>query len=365
MIVASRAGYLIFLLSLFLAACESQPRRGTLDPVALQSANSPISQAFDYIEGIVSLDDSQSVLVDRDANAVYEINWGTDAITSTGHQGSGPGEYQSLDGPVPGGPGRILILDRRQRRVVAFDSTRWFNAGDLRSLPLGVALRGGDRNGNLYFEYRPISHEGGGTSYVDSSLILRLMPDGTVDTIAHLLAPKQVIHVTRSKNASGDVMSNSMAFDAPYTPRDAWVVNPDGGVTILRSDPVRLDLVTEDSVLHGAAIELPRIAVTESDRSDSLVPVPAEELPPWPEWMPPFEGQPRRCGPDQQDLIVRRAQHVGGSVQTWLILQRESRSAAAFTLDAAERLVGCDRQWIYVARPDSSGTEQLGRYGLP
>jgi hypothetical protein len=64
-------------------------------------------------------------------------------------------------------------------------------------------------------------------------------------------------------------------------------------------------------------------------------------------------------------LIVRRAQHVGGSVQTWLILQRESRSAAAFTLDAAERLVGCDRQWIYVARPDSSGTEQLGRYGLP
>ena len=156
-----------------------------------------------------------------------------------------------------------------------------------------------------------------------------------------------------------------MAFDAPYAPRDAWTVNPEGGVTILRSDPVRLNLVTKDSVFHGATIELPRIAVRESDRSDSLVPVPADELPPWPEWMPPFEGQLRRCGPDQHDLIVRRAQHVGDSVQTWLILRRDSRSAAAFTLDATERLVGCDDQWIYVARPDSSEAEMLGRYRMP
>jgi hypothetical protein len=205
------------------------------------------------------------------------------------------------------------------------------------------------------------SHEGGSTSYADSSLILRFAPDGAVDTIARLLAPKQVIDVIRSKNANGDVSFNSMAFEAPYSPRDVWVVNPEGDVTILRSNPVRLDRITHDSVFHGSTSNLPVIPVLESDKSDSLIPVPKEELPPWPAVMPPFVGTARRCS---DDLIVRRAGHVGDSTETWLQLSPAKRQPAVFTISETERVVGCDNMWLYTARPDSTETEMLVRYRM-
>ncbi len=355
---------LIWILTCMLAGCEPGSPDARLKATPLRVDKVQVSQTFDYIVGIAALDDSLSLLADGDARALYLTNWKTHSTSPTGHQGSGPGEYQSLGAPLPGGPGRILILDRRQRRVLGFDSTGWFNVGDLRTLPLGVALHGGDRNGNLYFEYRPISHEGGGTSYADSSLILRLMPGGTVDTIARLLAPKQVIHVIRSKNANGDVSSNSMAFEAPYSPRDVWAVNPDRGVTVLRSNPVRLDRITDDSVLRGFTIDLPLIQIQEGDKSDSLIPVPKEELPPWPEVLPPFVGTARLCGAEQR-LIVRRPGHVGDSTETWLQLSPENAEPAAFSIPSAERVVGCDRAWLYTARLDSTEVEALVRYRMP
>lgn len=346
-----------------LAACEPTHSSAVLDPVPLPAAQSALAQSFGRIAGVASLDDSLGVLVDRDAKAIVEINWESGALTPTGHEGSGPGEFQALDVPLPGAPGSVLMLDRRQRRVIGFDGASWSNIADLRELPLGIFLHGGDRNGNLYFEYRPISHEGGGTTYSDSSLILRLAASGRLDTVARLLAPKQVIHVSRRTNANGDVNVNSMAFEAPYSLRDVWAVNPDGGVTILRSNPVRLDRINDDSVVHVSIIGLPVVPVLERDKSDSLIPVPKEELPPWPEVLPPFVGTARLCGPRHQ-LIVRRAGHVGDSTETWLRLAPDNPKPAAFTIPAAERVVGCDDGWLYTARPDSNEMEVVVRYGM-
>jgi hypothetical protein len=347
-----------------LAGCHDRASSTTFDPVPLGAGEVALARPFDYIAGFAPLNDALGVVVDRDAKAVYLIDWAATAVTPTGHEGSGPGEFQALGAPLPGTPGTVLMLDRRQRRVVAFDSTGWFNVADLRDLPLGIFLHGGDRDGNLYFEYRPVSHEGGGTTYADSSLILRLAPDGAIDTVARLLAPAQVIHVIRSKNANGDVSSNSMTFEEPYSPRDVWAVNPDGGVIILRSDPVRLDRITDDSVSHLSVIALPVIPVEERDRSDSLIPVPKEELPPWPETLPPFAGTALLCGARHQ-LIVRRPGHVGDSTETWLQFSFDDPKPAAFTIPASERVVGCDPTWLYTARPDSSETEMLVRYRIP
>lgn len=136
-------------------------------------------------------------------------------------------------------------------------------------------------------------------------------------------------------------------------------------MTILRSDPVRLDLVTEDSVLHGTTVGLPVIEVQEGDKSDSLIPVPKDELPPWPEVMPPFAGTARLCGAEDSEVLVRRPGHIGDSTETWLVLSRGNPEAAAFTISAAERVVGCDRAWLYTARPDSNEVEALVRYRMP
>ena len=346
-----------------LAACESPPYSTALNSVPLPATQPVLSRSFGHIAGIASLNDSLSVLVDRDYKAVLEINWETGALTPTGHEGSGPGEFRSLDTPLPGPPGSVLMLDRRQQRVIGFDGAVWANVADLRNLPPGIFLHGGDSNGNLYFEYRPISHEGGGTTYADSSLILRLAHDRAVDTIARLLAPKQVIHVSRRTNANGDVNVNSMAFEEPYSLRDVWAVNSDGGVTILRPNPVRLDRITDDSVVHASVIGLAVVPVLERDKSDSLIPVPKEELPPWPEALPPFVGTARLCGPGHQ-LIVRWPGHVGDSTETWLRMSPDDPKPAAFTIPAAERVVGCDDAWLYTARPDSDEMEVVVRYGM-
>jgi hypothetical protein len=352
-----------FVLLCMLAGCHDRASSARLDPVLLGTGEVALARPFDHIAGFAPLSDTLGVVVDRDAKAVYLIDWTTTAVTPTGHEGAGPGEHQSLGAPLPGVPGTVLMLDRRQRRVVAYDSTGWFNVADLRNLPLGIFLHGGDRDGNLYFEYRPVSHEGGGTTYADSSLILRLALDGAIDTVARLLAPAQVIHVIRGTNANGDVRSNSLAFEEPYSPRDVWAVNPDGGVIILRSDPVRLDRITDDSISHLSVIALSVIPVQESDKSDSLIPVPKEELPPWPEAMPPFVGTARLCG-TRHRLIVRRPGHIGDSTETWLQLSPDDPKPVAFTISAVERVVGCDGTWLYTARTDSDEMEVLVRYGM-
>jgi len=46
----------------------------------------------------------------------------------------------------------------------------------------------------------------------------RLTGSGRFDTVARVLPPEQVIHVSRRTN--GDVNVNSMAFEAPYSRRD-------------------------------------------------------------------------------------------------------------------------------------------------
>ncbi len=341
-----------------LTGCEPERPSATLDTTPLPAAQPALSRSFDHITGVVSLSDTLGLLVDRDARTAYLINWKTETVTPTGHEGSGPGEFRALDTPFPGGSGNALIQDWSQRRVIGFDGTSWSNAADLRTLPMAAFLHGGDRDGNLYFEYRPISHEGGGTTYADSALILRLAPNGKVDTVAHLLAPEQVIHVIRQGTST-----NSMAFEVPYSPRDVWVVIPEGGVAILRSHPVRLERVTDDSVHHASVFNLPVIEVQERDKSDSLIPVPKEELPPWPAVMPPFVGTARLCGDDQR-FIVRRPGHIGDSTETWLQLSAGKPKPAAFTIPEAERVVGCDGAWLYTARPDSNEMEMLVRYGM-
>jgi hypothetical protein len=313
---------------------------------------------FDHIARVASLNDTLGVLVDRDARTVYLINWKAETATPTGHAASGPGEFWALDAPLPAGGGTTLVQDWRQRRAIGFDGTSWFNAADLRSLPMAAFLHGGDRDGNLYFEYRPTNHEDGGITYADSSLILMLAPNGNVDTVAHPQAPQQVIHVIRQGTST-----SPLAFEAPYSPRDVWAVNRDGGVTILRSNPVRLDRITDDSVTHVSIIGLPVIPVLERDKSESLIPVPKEELPPWPEALPPFVGTARLCGVEHQ-LIVRRPGHVGDRTETWLRLSPDDPQPAAFTIPASERVVGCDDGWLYAARPDSSEMELLVRYGM-
>jgi hypothetical protein len=197
---------------------------------------------------------------------------------------------------------------------------------------------------------------------------------GAVDTVAELnVAPMQ------QPSGSG------MRPVPPYQPEDAWGVDANGRVGIVRHDPYRVDWVEPDGALSAGTpvpyepVRLgraerdawldrlaagPGVVITQGGRSGTARPLrPDASALEWPAVLPAFEG-PAWVTPDRH-VWVRRNRSADSARPLFDVFDGRGRLVSQVELPAGRRVVGVGASMVYAVRQDDVGLLWLERYSRP
>ena len=295
------------------------------------------SEPFTALAGARELKDGRVVTVDPRDKTVQLIDLKSQSALKVGREGSGPGEY-GLPVTVLGLPGDSSAvpdpLNSRLLVVLPDGKPGGFimpsTAGSGGGIRMGALPRKSDARGNLYWSTPGVTiPPGGGPPKIsDSAAVIRWnISAKKTDTLALLALPKGSSQVS---GGAGRV-NVQIGGGNPFTPRDEWAVAPDGRVAVLRAGDYHVEWISPNGQKSvGAPIRYDRLKVTEAHKAEwresrkntlgimmrnengrmSAQAVPgggagAPEPTDWPEYLPPFLGDPALVAPNGQ-LWVRR-----------------------------------------------------------
>lgn len=351
---------------------------------ALDAPTARWEHAFSRIGGVAELPDGRVVVVDNLDGTVYLGEAAGGTVGQLGRTGDGPHEYRRPWSVVRGLGDTLMVY--AQNRLVAISPAGTIAGSYLfapQALGGGVAPpRGVDREGRVYWD--------------------RVV---TRDPATGALKRQQIYEIVRYRPGNGSVEVVATASDHapewhharfhPFAQRDAWVVEPDGSVRIVRARDYSVDVVRERAVVSSSPpITFRPVEITGSDREayrrDRAANAPGvsfrgrnragagatgpavlaqmrrsypDEM--FPRTKPPFVDNGVFRSPGGQ-LWVERTPHGVSLRGTRIdVLDATGRRIREITLPEHRHLLGLDRRGVYLVHEDEDGHQYLERYRWP
>lgn len=372
--IGPRAGIVALILLASNVTLVAQP----IPVVRVGQPSTTSREPFSSVGGLRELSDGRVLITDGTEVSVRILDFRSGSAHPIGRSGSGPREY-TRPGPLyPAGGDTTLLLDLGGRRLLTI-----LPDGQLLNRVLSLPVvsggfkppRGVDARGRTYFDLADILAPGLEISASRGiAPVLRWTPaTSQVDTIAEIGFPPM-----------GPVPGGaSMRPMPPYQPRDAWAVDRDGRVAVVRHAPYRVEwflpersqsvvgpIVSHEPVPIGRAerdawldrlAQGPGIVVSQGgDRRTVSPPRPSVGQFDWPAHKPPFEGG-AWISPDRE-VWVQRSRPATAARPIYDVFDRAGRPVRQVELPAGRRIVGFGTRGLYAVRTDDDGLLWLERY---
>lgn len=355
-------------------------------PIAAQDLGRPTARwnhDFSRIAGAAELADGRVVVVDASDELVFVAGATGGEVTQLGRTGDGPNEYRRPFSLFHGSGDTVLVYARNRLLRITPDGRL---SGSVRFTPAGLGSlappRGVDRLGRIYWD-RPV----------------------IIDPVTKELKRQQLYEIVRWKPGAGEVELAARASDHapeldankfhPFAQRDAWVVDPDGSLRIVRARDYSVDLVRDGKIVRSSTpIPYQATRVTAEDREayrlSRAANAPtmtfkgrsagggggatperlalARKVYPddmFPRTLPPFEENGVLRSPAGELWVIRShsaGDQGGGQVD---VLDMAGRLMRSVTLPAGRRLLALEHRGIYLVREDDDGLQYLERYAWP
>jgi len=350
-------------------------------PLRTQVAASPLGPLrrvpveFSRITGIRALSDGRIVVSDRKERRVVIVDAALRSATAVGREGTGPGEYVA--------PGELLALAADTTALVdlgAMRLTLFDGAGRaVGSQPLLIGLDVMAPTGAVAGAW--IWHNPDHARAVRDLRIGVLRIDratGRSDTVAVLRLPPQLAP-ERARIGWGPP---AVALFA----RDTYAVAPDGWIAVVRYSPYRVDWVAPDGRLRrGPERSFELIPITAADktawadafaqrrgsltlsdgqRGEMRMPRPDVNRVHFPTHYPPFLDEAAIAAPTGE-VWVRRAIPARLARAEYDVFDRSGALREVVTLAAGQRTLGFRGTEVLLATVDADGLEWLEIGGGP
>jgi hypothetical protein len=324
------------------------------------------------------LGDGRVLVVDRSERKVVVGDWSKQDVSQIGRNGSGPGEYLQ--------PSTLLALSGDSTLVPDLRNGRWLllSGADIATTvgPASPALRlgarsplGADRQGRVL-----LTTAIGGTATprrdaslprLDSALLVRVVrATGEADTVATLKARPTTIKIAgpAERPTSVSVLVNPMATGELAT------LFPDGWIAIARLDPYRVDWVAPDGKrANGPQLPFELVRLDEREQqafldrqaerngTESRDP---RSYPEWPAFIPPFLPDALLPAPDGR-LWIRRVAASANLNPPYDVIDRKGVLVARVAVDKDVVVVGFGRGVVFTSTTDEDGLQKLQRRPYP
>jgi hypothetical protein len=316
------------------------------------------------------LRDGRVLVSDRRDKRVVVADLVRGTVEQVGRQGEGPLEYSSAEAVWGiGADSGILFLP--PQRWVLFAGHRI--AGTLgadaaavrvtRNVVRGVDTVGHVLSGPIYAPANALEFQ------ADSvPLLLTSRATGRVDTIARLKAPIPRRNPIEGMPGYFQFMPPTLSmFEVSGQAADGWTA-------IVRTAPYRVDWRMPDGRwVKGAPIRVPVVKMNEREKLFYLEQNPDPSQPPrtpesitdWPAAIPAV-GNPRLLlvAPDGRVLIPRQPSADHPQTQ-YDVINRRGELDGQVSLPSNERIVGFGAKSVYVAVTDSDGIQRLRKHNWP
>lgn len=283
-----RAAFRPVAVLVILASCAETDAPTVLPPEReMQPYGAAITETFSAVSGGVFFGDTLFV-ADRLENKVVAIDLGDGSAKYVGGEGSGPGEFRTPSAILQWPGDSVVVWDGQTRAFSVWSKSLSFGRTFRIEHAAAATPFGSTQDGRLFAaieQHR--SRSPGVTSRVDSVVIVRL---GTGTPAIDTLAFASIGRRRALTNASSDGTDVSSFFvDEPFSETDVWGAFS-GRVIIARSEPFRLEIVSDRTTATGPVLPNPQVAVTAADRA----PWEKRKLGDpwnWPAYKPPFPRQ--------------------------------------------------------------------------
>ncbi len=246
----------------------------------LTKAEASFPESFSTVRGLRELKDGRLLVSDGLGQALMVVDLARASVDTIGRVGGGPEEYQTPDGlhPLPGdstllvdlGNGRLTVLNPKLEFVHTYPIAQGSPGGSRGpggpgggpgSMTIRVP-RGVDSQGRIYFQSMGGMRPGGQPA--DSVAVSRWdRKTDQTQQVAMMKLPET--KVTRS--GSGNNMNVSMQ-PVPLSPADGWAVAPDGRIGAVRSNPYRVEWISESGVVRGPEVSYTPIRIGRAEKEE-------------------------------------------------------------------------------------------------
>ena len=379
---------------LFLSGCvaaETNPASdGERPPRRFGEPPAEFPAVFSVIRAVMALPDGRLVVSDPQENRVSLIDFPNGTSRLLGRVGEGPREFKRAAGLYRAPGGGVWLFDHELRRLLPVLPSGALE--DVIQVPFGGLAGGVPTHGPDDLTFDSLGHTYSANRLGDftapTDVVLRRRPGSRPDTVTKLLRA-----VTKALNAKRSGLGDYQTV--LFSPRDAWVVAPDGWTAVARAAPYRAEWIPfSGTTVSGPAISHKPIRISKEEKefiaagaggwrgitSVTLVMVsPAGPKPPGAGAPRPSEEvrfakvkTPVNLRDDRWPLLdergrlwVQRSLPFGMKVSVFDVFDRSGNLVDRVELPAGSRLVGFDQHWIYAARLDPDDFEHLQRFPLP
>lgn len=382
------------LLALLVGTGAAEPLEGQAVH-RLTEPDATFPEDFGAVQTVRALPDGRVLVADPLGGDLYAVDLDAGTRTVVGSNGQGPDEYRQPDAvwPLPGDSTLLVDLGNGRLTVLApdlsFARTRPIAQGEFRpGAPPVVAIpQGVDGQGRVYF--RSLPNATAEAALPDSAEVMRMAPDGTMEPVVRFKLEDR-----RVRRSGGAGEQNVSISPIPLSAQDAWGVAPDGSVVVARSGDYHLEWVGPDGArTRGPAVEWDPVDigtpekeawVADQGRSggglgiaihvENGVPsmsfrrggaaAPREiDRYEWPDRKPPFHGERVAVDPGGRAWVHRHV--AAGGPSTYDVFDRAGTRVGTVLLEPGNRLVGFDRDWVYVVSFDAFDLNYLERHPRP
>jgi hypothetical protein len=212
----------------------------------------------------------------------------------------------------------------------------------------------------------------GGERTADSLLlILGKRGTGTLDTLGAVRGSGSFDLQFRTRSGGGtDIIAGN-----PLSARDEAILFPDGWVAVAHMAPYRVSWRTpRGSWVEGGNLPFQVIRVDQEEKCfaweralGSNRPCQPDDLPGWPEKLPPFQQsrEPILFASPNGRLVIARLQNSREEGHRYDIVDRSGDLVATLSLPMTEWIIGFGRGAVYTTAEDLLGLLTLRRYDWP
>lgn len=356
------------------------PGASAQDPTRLPAPSAVLGATFTSVDGIRELDDGRVLIVDKRDKRVVVADFRTNLVRGIGRVGDGPGEYRTPWQVIGFAPDSTFVVDYGSRRWLLLFEAMIVGTISASSAPRIVSfiapIRGVDRGRRvlhmLGFPSSIPTPLRGGISNTDAlGLAITNLAATTTDTIARLRGR------LRGRNEVVKVFPEGtfeIALNNPYGTEDqAWLF-PDGWIVIVRLSPYSAEWISPDgNRQRGEPIPFEQIKVTGAERrlaielnvGEKLAPYYSDdEFPNWPSTIPPIPNDALFPLRDGR-IAVERRQTVESTSRTYDVINRNGARDAILSIPLSGRIAGFGDGTVYIVTMDEDGLQHIARHPLP
>ncbi len=356
---------------------------------SLGSAEAALTREFSQVRGIHELADGRVLITDRIDEQLFVADFATGRLLQISRTGPGPTEYR-LPTSLLWMPGdSTLLVDEGNTRLVVVGPPpdlaikRSFRI-ELAGSPPSNGVRAIDARGRFYLQspfWIPRPPRMG-----DSVYMLRANPGRrTADTLGTVLG------ITRPPDGNKPRLTPGFPFVA-MAAQDAWNVRRDGTIIVIRSNPYRMEWITETGE-RGAGPSIPYtpIKVTVEEKrwftrqflansptsgrgDDGMSATPASAMTEervremvatnaYAEFKGPTTGRAPVLSENGTAWVERSVPY--GSATQFDVLGTRGEPLERIQLPKDRRLLAIGRTAVYLVVVDAEGVERVERYAIP